>query len=229
LAITGLEELGQDISRFKAEKSPNPKKSFFRLKVYFIMKHLFFTLFIISFVSHNSWGQKENLQDIRNKLLCNVFDYQHADMATNRFLRANFPYLTQQPPAGGWAMPPVGTNSKKEIVSMKFRQHPFFNFNLKEGRVDFHAVIMSANNKFETGADLWLIFDNEKEANTAFKVLTDTLTSVSKEKKITNGNSQMTAAFSGNGKNNSTFQVKLILKKDDTTGDYTICLPDNDD
>ena len=42
-------------------------------------------------------------------------------------------------------------------------------------------------------------------------------------------NGQMTAAFSGNGKNNSTFQVKLILKKDNTTGDYTICLPDNDD
>ena len=30
--LDALEELGQDISRFKAEKSPNPKKSFFRLE-----------------------------------------------------------------------------------------------------------------------------------------------------------------------------------------------------
>lgn len=30
--LNALEELGQDISRFKAEKSPNPKKSFFRLE-----------------------------------------------------------------------------------------------------------------------------------------------------------------------------------------------------
>lgn len=30
--MNALEELGQDISRFKAEKSPNPRKSFFRLE-----------------------------------------------------------------------------------------------------------------------------------------------------------------------------------------------------
>jgi predicted nucleotidyltransferase len=30
--LDALEELGQDISQFKAEKSPNPKKSFFRLE-----------------------------------------------------------------------------------------------------------------------------------------------------------------------------------------------------
>jgi hypothetical protein len=30
--LEALEELGQNISRFKAEKSPNPKKSFFRLE-----------------------------------------------------------------------------------------------------------------------------------------------------------------------------------------------------
>src|ERR1700731_4635699 len=100
------------------------------------MKHLFFTIVILSFVSYNSWGQKEDLHDLKNKLLCNVFDYQHADSATNRFLRANFPYLTEQPPAGGWVLPPVGINSKKEIVSMKFQQHPFFNVNSREGRID---------------------------------------------------------------------------------------------
>lgn len=30
--LDALEELGQDVSRLKAEKSPNPKKSFFRLE-----------------------------------------------------------------------------------------------------------------------------------------------------------------------------------------------------
>jgi len=192
------------------------------------MKHPFFALFVISVLPLVSLAQKENLQDIRNKLLCNVYDYQHADRATNRFLRANFPYLTQDPPAGGWSSPPIGVNSKREIVSMKFQQHPFFNFNLKEGRVDFHEVI-SSGEKFETGTDLWLIFENEKDANTAFKMLTDTLTNVSTGKTVTNSNGQITAVFSGNGKNNSTLQVKLILKKDETTGDFAIRLPANDD
>jgi hypothetical protein len=191
------------------------------------MKHLFFTMLTLFSVSHNSSAQTETLLDVRNKLLCNVYDYQHADSTTNRFLRANFPYLTKPTPKGGLFLPPIGVNSKREIISMKFQQHPFFNFNLKEGRIDFHAVIDPNTEKFETGADLWLIFENEIDANAAFKVLTDTLTSVSKQKKTTNDNGQVTTLFSGSGKNNSAFTVKLILKKDET-GDFAIYLPSND-
>ena len=190
------------------------------------MKHFFFAVFLLSFVPQISKGQKPNLQDVKNVLLCNVYAYPHADRATSRFLRANFPYLDEPRPPGGWSMPPIGINSTKKIVSMKFQQHPFFQFDLKEGRVDFHEVI-SAGEKFETGADLWLIFANEKDANAAFKVLTDTLASVSNDKKITNESGQTTAFFSGAGNFRKVFTVNLILEKMET-GDFAIYLPDND-
>jgi len=53
------------------------------------------------------------------------------------------------------------------------------------------------------------------------------LTSVSNQKKTTSDNGQVMTLFSGSGKNNSVFRVKLILKKDET-GDFAIYLPSND-
>ena len=185
-----------------------------------------FAIIVLSCISHHASGQKENLQNAKNKLLCNVYDYQHADSATVSFLRANYPYLAAPKPQGGVFLPPIGTNSTRETVSMRFRRHPFFAFTLKEGRVDFHGV-NSAGEKFETGADLWLIFDNEQDAKVAFQVLSDTLASVSKDKKITTDNDQTTADFTGDGIFRSPFRVKLILKKE-ATGDFTIFLPTPD-
>jgi hypothetical protein len=51
--------------------------------------------------------------------------------------------------------------------------------------------------------------------------------SVSKQKKTTSDNGQVTTLFSGSGNNNSAFRIKLILKKDET-GDFAIYLPSND-
>lgn len=192
------------------------------------MKHLFLTISILFLISFHSQAQTQNLQGIRNRLFCNVYDYQHADRTTNRFLRANFPYLTEPRQPGGLSMPPVGVNSKRQIISMKFQEHPFFHFKLKEGRVDFHAIIMSPTQKFENGAELWLVFENENDANAAFKMLTDTLASASNDKKTTTDNGQTTAVFTGKGNDNSAYIVKLILKKDEA-GDYAIFLPDYGD
>ena len=189
------------------------------------MKELFLALTILCSTWQLSWGQKENLQDVRNKLLCNVYDYQHADTATVSFLRANFPYLAKPVPEGGLFMPPIGTNSTREIVSMRFERHPLFHFKMKEGRIDFHEVT-TAGEKFETGADLWLIFENETDAHAAFSLISDSLARVSKDHKPSNDTDQMMEVFTGDGKYRSPYTVKMILKKD-PAGNFAIYLPTN--
>lgn len=193
------------------------------------MKLFILRLIILCFLSQSSFGQTKSLQSVRNELLCNVFNYRQADSATVAFLRANFPYLAEPVPPGGSILPPFGSNYPREVISMRFRRHPFFDFNIREGRVEFEAVVMSAHEKYERSADLWLIFDREADAEAAFQIISDTLSTAAKKKKMNSADSgQKAAEFSETARDND-WQVKLILKRDDGKGYYTICLTDADD
>jgi hypothetical protein len=193
------------------------------------MKLFFLRPIILCFLFQFSFGQTKSLQSVRNELLCNVFDYKQADSATVAFLRANFPYLAKPVPQGGLILPPFGSNYPSEVISMRFRRHPFFDFNIREGRVDFETVVTPAHEEYERRADLWLIFDREADAQAAFQIISDTLSAAAKKKKMNNAdNGQKTAEFSETVRDND-WQVKLILKRDDGKGYYTICLTDADD
>ena len=154
-------------------------------------------------------SQSEDINDISNRLLCNAYVYKKADKATLNFIKKNFPYLAKEPPPGGWVMPPIGRNSNTYVISMKFKHHPFFDFKLKEGSLNFHAV-ESGGDVFETGADVLLAFSDSSDANAAFEELVHLYKSVSQKNELTRSDDEETATFSGIGQNRSYEKAELI-------------------
>jgi len=184
------------------------------------MKQFLFTLLIAFLIPFTLIGQKETLEDLNNKLFCNAYVYGKTDSLTLKFLEQNFPYLTKEKPNGGRSMPPIGPDAKESIVSLKFKKHPFFNFLIKDGRLDFTTIEIPGAPKFETGAELWLFFDKAEDANTAFEELVSLYKNVSTTKEITEINGQRMGKFVEASSNNATHKAILTLSKENNS--YTI-------
>jgi hypothetical protein len=182
------------------------------------MRDYFFYFFL--FLSFNSFAQKENIHDFSNKLLCNAYVYGKTDPATFGFLKIHFPYLTKPKPQGIIFTPPIALNTKSSIVSMNFTKHPFFNFKIKSGHLDFLAKDDDGS-IFETGAYLWLIFDNENDANITFTQLIDSFQNYSNHESIIKKNGQKIASFTGKA-NNYTYKPQLTLLKDSANNAYEL-------
>ena len=185
------------------------------------MKNHILSFLLLSMISFNSFGQKENINDYSNKLLCNAYVYGKTDAATVEFLQAHFPYLARQKPENGYLTPPEGDNAKHSLTTMTFKQHPFFNFKMKSGSIDFFTVDDGGGLVFEKGAQLWLNFDTEGDANYVFAKLVDSLQKLSYQKTLTTQNGQSVILFSGYA-NDLIFKPSISLIKDPANHIYKI-------
>jgi hypothetical protein len=160
------------------------------------LKKFLSTLVLLIILAIYSFGQKESFEEVSDKLFLNVYAYGKTDSTTFEFLKKNFPYLTKKKPEAGWSMPPIGIDAKQYIKTYNtFKKHPFFEFKLKEGHLDFFAVESSDGFIYETGAGLWLIFENEADANFAFTKLVDIFSNLSQQKVISEDKGQKTGRF----------------------------------
>jgi hypothetical protein len=80
---------------------------------------------------------------------------------------------------------------------MEFRKHPFFNFNITHGRLDFETIETPGQEKFETGAELFLFFNNEQSADSAFNQLIELYKAASAKQNISINDIQKTGKFHG--------------------------------
>jgi len=175
-----------------------------------------YTLAVITFLllSLNSLGQKENIEDINNKLFLNAYVHEKADSMTLSFLKDNFPYLLKKRPVD-IVLPPIGIDAERSITSLKFKKHPFFDFHIKGGQLDFETIKEPGEPKFETGAELWLLFDNETDANKAFDQLIEIYKNVSTTQDINDRNGHKFAKFSAMGRDNYLRKAYFALIKID--------------
>lgn len=185
------------------------------------MKKIIITTFCFLFTSSVALCQSESFEDVSNILLCNAYRYEKADSATLAFLKINFPYLAKPQPQGGLSMPPIGSNSKEYIISLKFKQHPFFTFKMKEGSLNFHTV-ESAGSVFERGADLVLTFENSTDVKKAFDELIGFYKNVSQTNQISGSDVELVARFKGTDKNGREKRAELKMNIDDTLKLYVI-------
>ena len=182
------------------------------------MKLSFFVFTVL--IALHVTAQQNKIQDITDKLFCHVYAYEKADSSTKEFLKKNFPYLTQKPPKEGWIMPPIGSNSQKFIISMKFTKHPFFDFRIDEGRLDFNAV-KTGTEVFEDGVTLILLCKTFKDGLATYNDIINLYKKVSDDKKIIEGNDQNIARFWGKTAYKSTAKAEIVFLKGDTKN-YTI-------
>lgn len=183
-----------------------------------------FTIIICLFllVNLDTFGQKQNLPDLNDRLFCYAYSYGQADSLTTEFLKVNFPYLTRRRPQGQLISPPIGRDAKKTITSMEFTKHPFFDFNINHGRLDFETIETPGQPKFETGADLYLFFDNKQSADSAFDQLIKLYRKVSVKENITINDTLKTAKFLGEKLEYYTPKALIKLSKDDDSNSYQI-------
>jgi len=179
-------------------------------------KHLF-PLLLLSMISLSSFAQKETINDYSNKLLCNAYAYEKADTATFNFLQNHFSYLTRPKPEDGYLTPPEGTSSTHSITTMSFKKHPFFDFKLKEGRIEFFTV----DGMFEKGAQLWLVFNNDGDEDYAISQIANSLGNLSYQKNITTKGTQETILYTAYV-NGVVYKPELVITKDDINNTYTI-------
>lgn len=144
-----------------------------------------------------SFAQKSKMWDLNDQVLCNIYAYDKADSATKNFLNDNFPYLTKKQPAGQTIMAPIGIDAIYTVVKMKFQKHPFFDFNITEGILNFQTVGSPGEPKSIYDVDLILLFKTEQSADSAFNQLTDLYKSVSAQQNISILNNKKTAKFTG--------------------------------
>lgn len=160
------------------------------------MKHLiiFFLLFL---VTGKAISQTQRFEDLNNRLFCNAYTYGKADSTTKKFLQQHFPYLTGPRPKGQISKPPIPGNANYSITSMTFAKHPFFDFTTTQCRLDFETVEIPDYPKFETGAQLSLLFNTRQSADSAFDVLINLYKVVAVQQKITNEKDKRVAYYAG--------------------------------
>ena len=185
------------------------------------MKKIFASL-ILTFLMTCSFGQSETFLDLSNKLYCYAYDYKKADTATYNFLKANFPYLTQPTPEGGWVGAPITVDATFSTTTLKFEKHPFFQYNLKSGQLDFETVNEPGARKTEQGAKLTLVFKNENEASVAYKELVDKFMKNSTTQDTSTVQDKAIAKFTGLGENNRQRRAQLVLSKNSSLAIYKI-------
>ena len=182
------------------------------------MKISFFVFTVL--IALHVTAQQKKIEGITSELFCHVYSYEKANSSTKEFLKKTFPYLTQKPPKGGWVMPPIGRNSQKFIISMKFTKHPFFDFRIDEGRLDFNAV-KTETEVFETGVTLNMLCKTFKNGLATYNDIINLYKKVSDNKEIIEGNDQNIARFWGKTAYKTTEKVEIVFLKGDTTN-YTI-------
>lgn len=181
------------------------------------MKNHILSFIILLTLSFNSFAQKETINDYSNKLLCNAYVYGKTDTATLNFLQNHFSYLTRPKPEDGYLTPPEGTNSTHSITTMTFKKHPFFNFPITSGHLDFFTV----DGFIEKGAELWLVFDNDEDADNTFSQISSALRNLSYQNTVTNKGTQETIVYTAYV-NGVVYKPELALIKDDASKTYKI-------
>jgi hypothetical protein len=158
------------------------------------MKKHILTLSLILFVKF-LLGQDTKLEILNQEMLCNVFSYGKADSATTKFLNKHFPYLTGKRPTGIVFTPPISKTSKKGVLAMKFKKHPYFDFNIIGGQVNFKTIKNQGVPIFEVGAELHLYFADYQSADSAFKYICELYKEVTPNQDITIHDAVKTGEF----------------------------------
>ncbi len=175
-----------------------------------------FKLLVLIFVSTSTFGQTNSLKSLTYALFCNAYTYEKADTATLRFLKNNFPYLARDKRKFPLVMSPFSENAIKSTVVMKFKRHPFFNFKIKEGQLNFNTMADTNIEPFVTSIELWLTFPDEKEANKSFIILADKLKKVSLDKVYSEQGDTKRYRFQAEGDSYGlTRKAELVLLKDE--------------
>ena len=164
---------------------------------------------------NSSFAQRNKMWELNDQVLCNVYDYSKADSATKSFLKENFPYLTQKKPEGQTVMAPIGIDAIYSLVKMKFQKHPFFNFNIAEGVLNFQTVGSPGEPKSVDGVDLFLFFKTEQSADSAFSQLIDLYKSVSIKQNISSQNNKKIGKFIGEPVDSFSPKAIISLSKED--------------
>lgn len=166
-------------------------------------------------------AQKSKMQELNDQVLCNVYEYDKADSATKKFLKENFPYLTKKKPAGQIVMAPIGINAVYTTVKMKFQKHPFFNFDITEGILNFQTVASPGEPKSIESVKLFLFFKTKQSADSAFNQLVDLYKPVSSKQNINSLNGKKTGKFIGDAVNDF-FPKAIFSLSEENEGIYKI-------
>ena len=175
--------------------------------------NLVFLIFITTFSS--CVGQNKMFKELSNKLELNAFVYSKTDAATFEFLKIYIPYLTKKLPKGISFTPPVGLNAQRSMHSIIFKKHPYFDFKISEGRLDFLTVEVDGGTIVITDTKLWLIFDNRNDAEITFKKLTDLFSPLSEQINISEANGRKIAKFVGKKPADEFDRAKIMLTTDE--------------
>lgn len=165
-----------------------------------------------------SFGQDTKMEILNNKLLCNVFTYGKADSTTNQFLKKHFPHLTGKKPVGIVFTPPRLAGAKNGTLPMKFLKHPFFDFNIVSGQVNFQTIKNPGEPAFEVGADLYLFFANFQSADSAFNHLSELYKQVTTKQNISIHKDYKTGKFINTQAENNVSTAIIKLSKNGTKG-----------
>src|SRR4051812_11972066 len=119
------------------------------------MRHLnlVFLIFITTLLSCT--GQNKMFKELSNKLELNAFVYGKTDSATFEFLKIYIPYLTKEPPKGISFTPPISEGAQHSMHSIIFTKHPYFDFKISEGRLDFLTVEVEGGSIVIIDTKLW--------------------------------------------------------------------------
>ena len=160
-------------------------------------------------------GQNKMFKELSNKLELNAFAYGKTDSATFEFLKIYIPYLTKEPPKGISFTPPISEGAQHSMHSIIFKKHPYFDFKISEGRLDFLTVEVEGGGVVIIDTKLWLMFNNKSDAEIAFKTLTQLFNPISEQKNISESNGRKIAKFVGKKPADEFDKAKIILTTDE--------------
>jgi hypothetical protein len=168
-------------------------------------------------LANSSFAQKSKMRELSNQVLCNVYNFEKADSLTIKFLKDSLPYLTRKRPDGQIVMPPIGIDAIRSVVTMKFQKHPFFDFNITEGILNFATVQSPGESRFATDAQLYLFFTTEQSADSAFNQLIKLYKSVSDKQDISDIDGQKVGKINEVGADRFSAKAFIKLSKDNSS------------
>lgn len=151
----------------------------------------------------------QSLDDAANKLFFDVFR-SNPDTVIRPFLRNYVPSLLDN------SKPPSATaNAVREVHTFIFSKHPFFNFNISSGKVEFYCLHTPGSSTVQVyDVKLWLEFDSQQIGEMAYNQLVATFDPISSMKKFSSANGAIKAEFSDNKTQGSIHKIKFRLTAD---------------
>lgn len=168
--------------------------------------------FLMAFLYTNTNAQSLTVDSYANQLFFNIYKDQ-PDAAIRDFLKLYVPSLLDKKTTAA----PAGARNQysMEVHSFVFTQHPYFKTNFTNGKLEFECRRYDDARGIQvTDVRLWMGFDSQEDAETAFSKLIATFQPLSTKEKIKPDNGALKAQFSDTKATSGFSKVTIRLTPD---------------